>query len=248
MATNVLAKQLRALVEIDKEKREQESKIVKMKVLIQDKKSEMTDVASRISEAKERQMAAKKAVDKLELEANVLREEAKDKREKLRTATKGSICDHLQHELQEIEAKETELEGSLVRAWKELETAQHEAKTRRKESGDIKSTYETEISELENNLAELEGELEKIIGKRNIATDNLDEEWKKRYETMIRTVPDPIVPTVNGLCGSCFYHIIPRDASRLRKGEILTCRSCYRLLYQVKEEKPEEAKPTSEAD
>jgi predicted nucleic acid-binding Zn-ribbon protein len=64
----------------------------------------------------------------------------------------------------------------------------------------------------------------------------LPQEWQARYVSMQRLVPDPIVPVVSGLCSSCFYQIIARDVTLLKKQEILECKNCYRLLYQEPEE------------
>jgi uncharacterized protein len=83
----------------------------------------------------------------------------------------------------------------------------------------------------EENLAQLMGKHEKAVTQRELTLQNVPAEWRTQYERMRATVTDPIVPVLNGSCGACFYTILHQDLSKLKKSQVVVCRSCYRFLY-----------------
>ncbi len=237
----MIAEELRALVEVDTKKRAQESAIASARLRLKEKKDSLATIADKISDSKDAFTDARKTVDRLELDAKSMREEEKDRRGKLKVATKGSVCNHLQHELQEIESKELELENNLIQAWQTLEEMEKASNQTQNEATEQTTTGHNTIKKLEENIEKLDQELKTIMVERNEKINNLNEDWHKRYESMAATVSDPIVPIVNEMCSSCYYHATAQDAAQLRKGKILACKSCYRLLYL--EAPPEETLP-----
>ena len=51
------------------------------------------------------------------------------------------------------------------------------------------------------------------------------------YEHMRGLVINPVVPVVHNSCSACFYPVPAQDLAILKKGKLLPCKSCYRILY-----------------
>ena len=64
-------------------------------------------------------------------------------------------------------------------------------------------------------------------------------EWISRYHQMQTSVRNPIVPVQHGSCSACFYTLVQQEFSRIKKGEVRACQSCYRFLYFYAEKEQE---------
>jgi predicted nucleic acid-binding Zn-ribbon protein len=98
----------------------------------------------------------------------------------------------------------------------------------------------TEIEELSKQKNAAEGVVSELREERNTLLAQLPQEWRTKYDRMLESVPDPIVAVVSNVCGSCFYAIVGKDLNQLRAGELLPCRSCYRILFMEPEKSSDE--------
>ena len=57
------------------------------------------------------------------------------------------------------------------------------------------------------------------------------EEWLEKYTIMKAQVSDPVVPITQETCSACFYALTNQDIICARRGRLLQCKGCYRLLY-----------------
>jgi predicted nucleic acid-binding Zn-ribbon protein len=236
MPTTDLALRLRALVEVDNARRKTEKVINESLKIVANRTSVYESESSKHNESVSRQHQAQKDVDHFELEAETLGAQEAEKKSKLEHETKGSTCEHLEHELSEILAKQEDLEAELVQAWHHLERENKTLSSSKHEHKEIVEVFEREILEEKTKLEALKTELVAIISERDCKISELPKEWQGRYSSMQQRVADPIVPINSDMCSSCFYQIIACDLSRIKNKEILECRSCYRLLFVESEE------------
>jgi predicted nucleic acid-binding Zn-ribbon protein len=82
-----------------------------------------------------------------------------------------------------------------------------------------------------DNLAHLQTTLLETVQKRETAIQHVPSEWRIQYERMKQSVPDPIVPVLDGSCSACYYAVLFHDLAKLKKSQLVVCRNCYRFLY-----------------
>jgi predicted nucleic acid-binding Zn-ribbon protein len=240
MPTTDLAFRLRALVEVDNARRKIEKIVNESLKKVANRTAFFELESKKHNDLVARQHKAQKDVDHFELEAETLGAQEADKKSKLEHETKGSTCEHLEHELSEVLGKQEDLESELVQAWHLLDKENKALSYSEHEHEEIVASFEREILAEKTKLEALKTELETIIFERDKKISELPVQWQSRYSSMQQRVCDPIVPVSQGMCSSCFYQIIISDLSRLRNKEILDCKSCYRLLFV--ESEPEQAR------
>jgi predicted nucleic acid-binding Zn-ribbon protein len=96
---------------------------------------------------------------------------------------------------------------------------------------------------MKKELELLQEQIDKIeiaLGNCKIHRDKLKslshEELVSRYETMKQRIANPVVPVLKESCSGCFYPLSPAEIGTISKGQLGTCKSCYRLLYITKKE------------
>ena len=87
------------------------------------------------------------------------------------------------------------------------------------------------ISENKQKIESLQSNLTAYEQKRPEKEKIVPEGWLEKYTIMKARVPDPVVPITEGACSTCFYALTNQDVIRARKGCLLQCKGCYRLLY-----------------
>jgi len=176
-------------------------------------------------------LKAQKAVNSIEHEMKTIEQ---------REQTKKKLIDSA-HNLKEFNSAKAELaavhhdilnqEQAIMNAWHELEAAQKTLQT-------FDTTYPARLEIIQKNiemlsttLAALTTEIMTLETQRPEIMQQVPEEWISQYKNMHATVPDPIVPTLDGACSACFAPIPSQFAGRIERGAILPCKSCFRLLY-----------------
>ena len=152
MPTTDLAFRLRALVEVDNARRKIEKVVNESLKKVANRTAFFELESKKHNDLVARQHKAQKDVDHLELEAETLGAQEADKKSKLEHATKGSTCEHLEHELSEVLEKQEDLESELVQAWHLLDKENKALSYSEHEHEEISASFEREISEEKEKL------------------------------------------------------------------------------------------------
>ena len=233
------------LVEFDREVVALEQSLATIEAEVaRHKEASVADRAA-IKEAKQRVIAATKYVDECELVLKEIDESLKQKKQRFDTAANMTEYRALKTEIDLLMEEQQQVENEVATSWTDLENAQRDGEEL--EDRLLKEIEEHDIQvqaqeEARNTLNE------QIVGKSLLRAEfekQVPEEWRDRYAMMRKSVADPVVPTINGSCSACFYLLPNQDVMRLRRGAVLTCNSCYRLLFDptsaVHENQREEA-------
>jgi len=100
------------------------------------------------------------------------------------------------------------------------------------------SEYKDFVLECEKEILALEHEKIEHIKNIDVLTNERDkelvgipEEWIEKYNLMGQKVTDPVVTIEHGSCNGCFQQLVNQDLVRARRGALLQCKKCFRLLY-----------------
>ena len=173
----------------------------------------------------------RKQLAQRELEDKALQERERLLRKKLDTAASAKEYQALTKELQELETIKKDNDEQVFLLWGELEAAQNNLKQAETEAQQVCSVAEQKKQNLNAQRLQVQAELVQEQGKRDSYCAAVDPEWLQKYETMRKSVPNPVVPVVTGTCSACSFDIVHADLMQLERHVFLPCRGCYRLLY-----------------
>jgi len=231
-----LWKKLKTLASFDRELSLNQEKKTTLLKKVEIEKVELTKIKIHITELKQDALLKQKQVDTLELDAASLNIEELKKKTAIETSTTKKELIALRHELSILETRRKDIEDSLISAWHQLELAE-KALTSAKENQDaLLATHTKIIHDCTSEIEALTSKTMLLLTQEKNLLDTIPEEWIKKYQNMKERVTDPIIPAIDESCSSCYYLVLPGDIARLKKGAILSCRSCYRLLYYDSDE------------
>ncbi len=176
---------------------------------------------------------AQKNIDAFEMELASIQEEESKLQKTLKSLKKQKECAALEKELSLFARKRYDTERALETACNgiaQLKSFTQTEKTR------LQKEQQTLKQELQSCCVDEKNLKQKLSTVEHAWSDALHEvptEWQSKYARMLNSVTNPIVPVNNSVCGACFYTIVEKDLQRIKLGEIVTCRSCYRFLYST---------------
>ncbi|MFH1832485.1 MAG: hypothetical protein ABH827_06865 [bacterium] len=244
METKAPWENLKALVSSDKGLFEKKESIKNTTYVITRNQSLITQLHALIEEKKQFCEKQRKNVSQQEKFAQEIKERENISRKHLDKASNQKEYVATEKELASISKELTEQEDALISSWGHLEQAEkkyaqeQEQNTLKIEELNKEIETKTEIIKTEEIALGL------LEEQRLTAIKHIPADWLIRYERMKNSVPDPIVPMINNSCSACFYSVLQQDLYRLKKSELLHCRSCYRFLYYDAEEEKESTKAT----
>ncbi len=171
-----------------------------------------------------------------ELAATELKGQEDRKRTQRDLANDQKIYMALEREIAGLARERAKADEELLKQLYQLDALQKELAQILEQQTDQAKVLQHDIIIKRENLAHLEQKLEQLIALRLTIVPNIQPEWYAQYERMKHSVPDPIAPVINTGCGSCFYNVLHHDMAKLKQGEVMVCRNCYRFIYYNEEE------------
>lgn len=223
------------ILNLEVQKREAQKIFTNDKDLIQKLQQSIVDKKNRFR-------LEQKNVDLQELQAQDLKTKEEQKRTQLANVGSQKEYQAVRKELDRVSKERDEQEDMLLKAWNQLETAQKNYELEEKNSVSRTAELIEDSQAKELVVQKLEQQLAELHTKRTALVETIPAEWLARYDRMKNNVPNPIVPVIRSSCSSCFYAVLHQDLYKLKKSDILPCRSCYRFLYYDQEEENAAAK------
>jgi predicted nucleic acid-binding Zn-ribbon protein len=235
------------LITFDQKLQKLHKEIVAAQVVAAELERKKQDRARRAEQIHAQGRELRKQVDAQELEMKSLDAQEKAKRAQLDTVRDIRAYESLEKEVNHLKHAQHESEKSLLGLWNRVEATQKEFERVQQQDAVELATLSQQHADVLAKIEALQTEFNAIEHDRPAKKEFIPEEWLEQYESMRSRIEDPVVPEEDGTCSGCFATVNGQDMLRLRHKALLTCKSCYRLLYQPKAMginlEPEASKP-----
>lgn len=128
-----------------------------------------------------------------------------------------------------------ELEESELKNMSETEGLQTQLDGRREAHTDLQSRYDAAHAEWQHSLGDLKKESEDLRKKIERVESTIPERLLKEFHKIYRQRQLVAVARVSqDTCGSCRTRVRPALAQQLKRGELVYCEGCHRIMYLEK--------------
>jgi uncharacterized protein len=125
-----------------------------------------------------------------------------------------------------------ELEDSSLKSMDEAEGVQKHLDERRAGHGELKSRYDAAHAEWQSSIGDLRRETEKLREQAAAIEAKLPVPLKNEFHKIFRQRQGfAVVRVVNETCSSCRSRVRPALLQQLKRGELVHCEGCHRLLH-----------------
>jgi predicted nucleic acid-binding Zn-ribbon protein len=176
-------------------------------------------------------LTARKAVDSIELEMKTIEQRESRKKKLIDTAHNLKEFNSAKAELAAVHEDLIDQEKAVVEAWDILEQMQRALAAFETTYPARRTEIQQKITVISDQISSLDTELAQREAERPVIVAEVPAEWTAQYATMHAAVADPVVPTYDDSCTACFSPIPSQWAGRIKRGAILPCKGCFRLLY-----------------
>lgn len=125
-----------------------------------------------------------------------------------------------------------DLEDSVLKSMSETDELQKKLDERRGGHDELKGRYDAAYDEWQSSLSDLRGEAEKLRAKaaeiEKTIPDRLRNEFHKIYKQRQQIAVSRVALDS---CSSCRSRVRPALAQQLKRGELVYCEGCHRILY-----------------
>ena len=125
-----------------------------------------------------------------------------------------------------------ELEDSVLKNMTEAEVLQKQLDERSEGHSALQSRYDTAHADWQHSLGDLRKEAEQLRGKATQIEATIPERLKMEFHKIFRQRQGIAVSRVaSDTCSSCRTRVRPAVAQQLKRGELVHCEGCHRILY-----------------
>jgi uncharacterized protein len=125
-----------------------------------------------------------------------------------------------------------ELEESVLRNMTEADALQQQLDARGEGHAELQARYDGAHADWQHSLADLRKESEDLRKKAAQIESTLPERLKNEFLKIFRQRQGVAVSRVQGdTCSTCRNRVRPAVAQQLKRGELVHCEGCHRILY-----------------
>lgn len=126
----------------------------------------------------------------------------------------------------------SELEDAALRMMDQVEGARSDLASAEAHLDERTAALQAAVDDAEARAAGVREEIDANAEARDVQAGRVGDHLLRRYESLRRTVRDPVSPIHNGSCAGCNLKLSGSTIARARGGrEIAVCEHCSRLLY-----------------
>ncbi len=125
-----------------------------------------------------------------------------------------------------------DLEESVLKNMTEADGLQQQLDARKSGHDALQARYDEAHSEWQHSLSDLRAEAEKLRAKAAEIEARIPERLRNEFHKIYRQRQQIAVSRVTGdTCSSCRTRVRPQVAQQLKRGELVHCEGCHRILY-----------------
>ena len=172
----------------------------------------------------------KKRVDEQELEMKSLDQKEKEKKQRLEHLADYKEYQAIKAEIEAIQRVQVDQEQFVLDAWNQLEHAQQALQKKTKEYEEQLLQLHEKEQVLQTKSAHLIDEISTLTAQREEKEVGVPAEWLEKYTMMRARVADPVVEIFHQSCSACSHIITQQEMIRAKRGALVQCQNCYRLI------------------
>ena len=128
-----------------------------------------------------------------------------------------------------------ELEESALKSMTDIDAVQQQLDQRQAGHDDLQSRYDSAHADWQHSLGDLRAEAEQLRKRSAAIEATLPVPMRNEFQKIFRQRQGVAVARVmNDSCSSCRTRVRPALAQQLRRGELVHCEGCHRILYLEK--------------
>jgi uncharacterized protein len=125
-----------------------------------------------------------------------------------------------------------DLEDSVLKNMTEAEALQKQLDERQESHGDLQSRYDAAHAEWQSSLGDLKTEAEKLRQKAAQIEQTVPERLRNEFQKIYRQRQQlAVASAANDTCAACRTRVRPQVAQQLKRGELVHCEGCHRILH-----------------
>jgi predicted nucleic acid-binding Zn-ribbon protein len=125
-----------------------------------------------------------------------------------------------------------ELEDTALKAMSEVDGLQKQLDERRSGSADLKSRWDAAHGAWQSSLGDLQAEAGQLRARAAAIEAGLPERLKREfYKIYNQRQKIAVAAVANDSCTACRTRVRPQVAQQLKRGELVHCEGCHRILY-----------------
>lgn len=125
-----------------------------------------------------------------------------------------------------------DLEESVLKNMTEAEGLQQQLDERKGGHDALQARYDEAHSDWQHSLSDLRGEAEKLKARAAQIEATIPERLRNEFHKIYRQRQQIAVARVNtDTCSSCRTRVRPQVAQQLKRGELVHCEGCHRILF-----------------
>jgi hypothetical protein len=173
-----------------------------------------------------------------EREADAILAGVKKSREKMDAVKTNKEYQSLLLEIEEQEAKQSELEDQMLAGLDAIDSEQRVLQELKDEMTQLEKTVAQRKAAVQREADEIAQRLESLKGERDEQQECVDAKMLDIYSRVKSQVgPIALAPVTNAVCKVCHLTIPPQMFNELQRGDTLKfCPHCHRIIYWLAEE------------
>ena len=125
-----------------------------------------------------------------------------------------------------------DLEDSSLKTMGEIETLQRDLDDRRSGSVDLKARWDSAHEAWQHSLGDLRTEVERLKKRSEMIEAGLPERLRRDFHRIFKQRQGiAVARVVSDSCSACRTRIRPALFQQLKRGELVYCEGCHRILY-----------------
>ena len=125
-----------------------------------------------------------------------------------------------------------DLEDSLLKNMTEIEAVQSQLDQRAAAHDDLKSRYDTAHDTWQHSLSDLRAEVDQLKLRAEGIEHGIREPLRREFHQIFKQRQGvAVAPAVYESCGACRTRIRPALSQQLKRGELVHCEGCHRILH-----------------
>ncbi|NHA69711.1 zinc ribbon domain-containing protein [Phycicoccus flavus] len=178
-------------------------------------------------------------VARSEADVQLVRDRAARNRSRLDAGT-GTAKDlqALQHELDSLARRQSELEDVELEVMERAENAEHDVAELERGRGELAERITALEQERDEALSRLDAEADEVAAPRDTVVAEVGEDLVALYERIRASSGTGAAALAQRRCGGCQLELNPVDLSKIRaadEDEVLRCEECSRILVRTPE-------------